>query len=104
MLAAISIELFLASWLEEEISLMAMAEVASQSTEISFLMRTRTSNITKEDFSQWQMLDPTPTDLSSSYALIKLNGMNSSNFIVNYRLDGSHNVFGELLEGEDVLQ
>jgi hypothetical protein len=93
------------SWPREVISLMEMELVAFPFTEPSSLMRASSSDTTRRAYSQWLTLAQTPTALNSFSPLPQPTGKNSLHLVSTYfdRLDGYHVVFGELIDGENIL-
>lgn len=100
-----STELSVASWLKVETLLLAMELVESQSMATSLLMKTSPADITREVCFLWLMLAQTLTVHNSSLLLLQLLGkyLNILSYH-NNRLDGAHVVFGEMIEGENILR
>ena len=80
-----------------------MEEVAYQFMEVNLQMKISMLNILKEDFYQWLMLVPTQMGLNFSLHLFLVIGITYFTHLLN-RLDGKHVVFGELVEGDNVLK
>lgn len=83
---------------------MVMVLVVFQSMEPNLLMKTSLASITKEVFCPWLTLALTLTVLNSSLPSTRLNGKLIVFFLTNKRLNDHHVVFGELIEGENILR
>lgn len=83
---------------------MVMVPVEFQSMDINSLMRISTADISRKDSYLWLMLVQTLMALNSSLPLVLHPGKNMNIvFIIFIRLDGAHVVFGELVEGDNIL-
>ena len=82
---------------------MATELVVSLSMATSSLMRTSRLDTLREVNYPWLMQAQTLMDLNSSSLSSLLIG-NQGQLFNLYRLDGAHVVFGELIEGENILR
>ena len=80
-----------------------MAGVVYPFMEVNLQMKTSMLNTLREDYCQWLMQDQIPMALNFSLLLFLVIGITFSTHLLN-RLDGKHVVFGELIEGDNVLK